>query len=64
MKVETFPNINFIRYQNLNCILNSEFKRLVGIRRQVFTEMLDVSKKLNHSEQIYTLILIKHSLII
>jgi len=31
-----------MRYQKLNRFSDSEFKRLVGVPRQVFTEMVEV----------------------
>lgn len=34
-----------MRYQNLNRFSDSEFKRLVGVPRPVFTEMVDVLEK-------------------
>ena len=38
-------NINFMRYQKLNRFSDSEFKRLVGVPRHVFTEMVEVLEK-------------------
>ena len=41
-----------MRYQNLNRFSDSEFKRLVGVPRPVFTEMVEVlEKKQNHSKK-------------
>ena len=34
-----------MRYQKLNRFSDSEFKRLVGVPRQVFTEMVEVLEK-------------------
>ncbi|MDD2945548.1 MAG: IS5/IS1182 family transposase, partial [Acinetobacter sp.] len=34
-----------MRYQNLNRFSDSEFKRLVGVPRPVFTEMVEVLEK-------------------
>jgi hypothetical protein len=34
-----------MRYQKLNRFSDSEFKRLVGVPRPVFTEMVDVLEK-------------------
>ena len=41
----TLQWINFMRYQKLNRFSDSEFKRLVGVPRQVFTEMVEVLEK-------------------
>ncbi|WP_434082667.1 hypothetical protein [Acinetobacter pittii] len=34
-----------MRYEKLNRFSDSEFKRLVGVPRQVFTEMVEVLEK-------------------
>ncbi len=38
-------NLNFMRYQKLNRFSDSEFQRLVGVPRPVFSEMIEVLKE-------------------
>ena len=38
-------NIDSMKYQKLNRFSDSEFKRLVGVPRHVFTEMVEVLEK-------------------
>lgn len=41
-----------MRYEKLNRFSDSEFKRLVGVPRPVFTEVVDVLEKQNHLKEI------------
>ncbi len=44
-KVKNHLNLNFMRYHKLNRFSDSEFQRLVGVPRPVFSEMIEVLKE-------------------